>query len=82
MTETLPRENPSWRIHDLSKENGNWGIWTADLRTTILSVDLQGLQAMNSLVWLDSYYVGNSFNTHEYISKQTKVLHYPSPPSL
>ena len=28
---------------------------------------------------LDSYYVGNAFSTHEYISKQTKILHYPSP---
>ena len=31
---------------------------------------------------LDSYYVGNAFSTHKYISKEAKILHYPSQPSL
>ena len=33
----------------------------------------------SSLVWLNSYYVGNAFGTHEYITEQTKILPYPSP---
>ena len=36
----------------------------------------------SSLVWLDSYYVGNAFNTHKYFTDQAKYLPYPSPLSL